>query len=71
MNGLYVSAEIFANENIKSILIEKPTPNDLIILLVGNVGFQLWVVFQFDALALDLLAPSILIEALSKEDHVG
>ena len=39
MNGLYVSAEIFARENTKSKLVEKPIPNDLIVLLVGNVRF--------------------------------
>ena len=37
MNGLYVSAEIFAKENTKSKLEEKPIPNDLIVLFVGNV----------------------------------
>ena len=42
MNGLYVSAEIFANENTRSILVEKPTPRDLIILFAGNGSLSIF-----------------------------
>ena len=31
---------------------------------------DLWVFFEFNALALDLLAPAVLVEALSEEDNV-
>lgn len=39
-------------------------------LFVGNIIFHFWIVFQFDALALDLLSPAILIEAFAEENHV-
>lgn len=38
---------------------------------VLNVQLQLWIVVESDSLAFDLLAPSILIEALSEEDNVS
>lgn len=40
-------------------------------LLVGDIRLELWVVLELDALAFDLLAPAILVEALSEEDHVS
>lgn len=39
-------------------------------LLVGNIIFHFWIIFQFDALALDFLTPAILVEALAEENHV-
>jgi hypothetical protein len=36
-----------------------------------NVHLKLGIVLQPDSLAFDLLAPSVFIEAFSKEDHVG
>ena len=40
-------------------------------LLVGHVIFHFWIVFQFDALTFDLLAPTVFVKALSEEDNVG
>ena len=40
-------------------------------LLVGNVRLQFRIVLELDALTFDLLAPAILVEALSEEDHVS
>lgn len=36
-----------------------------------DIQLQLWVVFQTDAFALDLLAPAVLIQTLPEEDNVG
>jgi hypothetical protein len=36
-----------------------------------DVLLQFDVAFKFDAFTLDLFAPAVLVEALSKEDHVG
>ena len=40
-------------------------------LLVGDIGLELRVVFELDALAFDLLAPAILVQAFAEKDHVG
>ena len=40
-------------------------------LLRLDVQLKLRVVFQTDALAFDLLAPAVLVEAFPEEDHVG
>ena len=40
-------------------------------LFVCNVVLQVRIILQLNGLALDLLAPPVLVEALSEEDHVG
>jgi len=35
-----------------------------------NVHFELWIILKSDALAFDLLSPSILVKALSEEDNI-
>ena len=40
-------------------------------LFVGDIGLELWVVLELDALAFDLLAPAVLVEAFAEKDHVG
>lgn len=40
-------------------------------LFVGDIGLELWVVLELDALAFDLLAPAVLVQAFTEEDDVG
>ena len=37
MNGLYVSADIFASEKTRSKLVENPMPNELSIFFAGDI----------------------------------
>ena len=40
-------------------------------LLVSDISFQFRLLFEFNVLTFDFLAPSILIQALSEEDDIG
>jgi len=40
-------------------------------LLVSNIIFHFWIILQFNTFTFNLFTPSVLVQALSEEDHVS